>query len=156
MAFPGRNPRVASSTLWFPGEYLPVVNLIKQNSEANDIIYSHFSNVSVSLADLSGRATSNGLFPDVKPLREFDPISVAKIFIVVKYGNLPWLERVVKEYNLAKVAETQLFIVYKNPLSKMKLAPKTASLPFWGIILLFLLFFFLYYFSAFRRRFFLT
>jgi hypothetical protein len=159
MAFPDRNPRVASSTLWFAGEYLPVVNLIKQNSEANDIIYSHFSNVSVSLADLSGRATSNGLFPDVKPLREFDPISVAKIFIVVKYGNLPWLESIVRKYNLAKVAETQLFIVYKNPIARAQFTRKTASLPFWGIILLFLLLVFTYYFSAIpnnRRRFSLT
>lgn len=156
MAFPERNPRVASSSLWFPNQYLPVANLIRQNSEPDDIIYSNFSNVSVCLAELSGRATSNGLFPDVMPSHEFDPISVTKIFIAVKYGKSPGPQELAKKYNLVKIAETRLFIIYKNPASNAKFVRRKAFLPFWGIILLGLAFGKLYYFRAFRRRFSLT
>lgn len=133
---PERNKRAASSTLWFPNEYIPAADLIRRNSEPDDIIYSSFGNVSVCFASLSGRATSNGLLPDVSPLNYFDPISVSKIIITQRTDDPEWVGSLIKKHNLIRIGENKLFVLYKNPSCYVKARIRKTLISFGMIILI--------------------
>lgn len=130
MVFAGNNERASSKTLWFPDVYLPTAALIKQNSEDGDIIYSSSHIISVCLASISERATANSIFPEIGPSREFNPISVSRIFIALKDDKPDWVRYVVNKYNLIKIGENKAFVLYKNPKPNAKIDIKKASLPF--------------------------
>lgn len=135
MLFPDRNKRFNSSTLWFPDIYLPASALIRQNSEADDIIYCKLANVNVALAGISNRVSANGLFPEIGPLHKFDPISVSKIFVAPKSDDPQELKYIVNKYNLVKIGEDNLFVIYSNPYPYGKANIRKASVSF-GMILL--------------------
>ncbi len=134
LIFPDFNKRVASSTLWFPNEYIPTALLIQHNSEVDDIIYCNLPNVGVCLASLSGRATANGLLPEVDNYNGFNPLSKSKIIILTQISDPQWQGSIVNSHRLIKIGENKLFIIYKNPFCNVKVNIRRALLPF-GIIL---------------------
>jgi len=121
-------------TIWFPQEYLSAAALIKKNSEDNDIVYSSLDISGMTLASISGRATANALFPEIGPLRRFNPIKAAKIIVFVKDDKVDLLNRIVDNYKLIKIGENKIFILYKNLSCNTKIDLKRASLPFWAIL----------------------
>jgi len=136
LILPQRNKRAASSTLWFPNEYIPGADLIRGNSESDDIIYNSFANVSVCFASISGRATANGLLPDVPGLSDFDPIAVSKIIITQQTDDPEWVERLIDKYKLIRIGENKLFVFYKNPSCYAKIQIRKPLLSFGMIILI--------------------
>lgn len=140
MIFVGNNPRVASRIVWFPEEFLSAAKIIKENSQGDDIIFSPLSNVSVCLGGLSGRASSNGLFPEIIPKQYFDPYSAAKIILAFKSDDPQLLQGVVDRYRLEKIGDNKIFIVYKNDSTSSKLNVRKASVPFTAILFILCLF----------------
>jgi hypothetical protein len=101
---------------WFPNEYLSLAQLIKENSEAGDIVYSKLYLVGITAASISERPSANGLFPEIAPSGKFDPFLVAKLIVVPQDEDKEMFEAIVRNYHLQKVGENKLFIVYKNSL----------------------------------------
>jgi len=133
MMFPARNKRMASTSLWFAGDYLSAAEIIRNNSKDGDIIYATLRPVGVSLGGISGRATASALFPEIGPVKKFDPVEVSAIIITTRYDNPQWLSYIVGKYSLVKLGENKLFVLYKNPAPSVSVRIKKASLPFWLI-----------------------
>ena len=133
-----------ADTIWFPKEYISAAELIKDNSEDNDIIYSSLNIISVALASISGRSSANGLFPEIKPSRQFDPISVSRIIVFTQSDRPDMRTAIVDGYRLVKIGENRLFILYKNPLSQAKVDIRKVVFPFWAVFIIIAVFIFLY------------
>lgn len=134
MILPLHNNRTASTSLWQPEQYLSAAEAIKNNSQEQDIIYSNFHLVGVSLASISERPTANALFPEIGASSRFDPISVSKIIILTKDYDEHKTDRLTNKYNIIKIYENKLFIIYKNPYCNAKFNIKNSSFPLWAIL----------------------
>jgi len=133
--FPDWHKRISSTSLWYPDSYLPAVEVIKCNSSQDDIIFSNIPVAGVILASISGRATANALFPEIGSSKKFDPISVSKIIVFPK-DNYYQYRYLIDNYNLIKIGESKLFILYKNPFCQAKADIKKASVSFYTIALI--------------------
>jgi hypothetical protein len=132
---PNMNERIGVVNIPFSKEYLSAVELIKQNSQEKDIIYSSFNNVGVSLASISGRSTANALLSEIGPSERINPLSVSKIFIALKDESSQDLNLIMRKYNLVKLGENKLFIIYKNQNLTVSFKLRKPTLSF-GLILL--------------------
>lgn len=145
MLLPGSNARITSNTLWFPAQYLPAVKLIGENSRDSEIIYSDLNNIGVSLSSISGRGTANALFREMRTKMPFDPISSSRIIALSLVNDLKIIDSIVSRYGLIKLAENDIFILYKNPRPEARVVFNKASFSFilvYCAIAVFLLFFF--------------
>lgn len=133
MLLPGSNARITSTTLWFASQYLPAVRLIKENSAAYEIIYSDLNNIGVCLSSISGRATANALFREMRAKRPFDPFASSGIIALSLVNDLKSINSIVYYYGLIKLAENDIFILYKNPRPQSQINIKKALIPFWMI-----------------------
>jgi len=133
-----------ADTIWFPKEYISAAELIKDNSGDSDIIYSSFNIISVALASISGRSSANGLFPEIKPSRQFDPILASKIIVFTQSDRPDIRTALVDGYRLVKIGENRLFILYKNPLSQGRIDIRKAVFPFWAVFSIIVVFISLY------------
>ena len=133
--FPDMHQRVGAENFPLSDEQLSVAELIRQNSRESDIIYSNFNNIGVSLASISGRATANALLPEIGPSEKTNPLSASKIFIALKDESPQDLDLIMRKYNLVKLAENKLFIVYKTQGSIPGFKLRKPALSF-GMILL--------------------
>ncbi|TRZ94819.1 hypothetical protein D4R78_05675 [bacterium] len=140
MLFPERNKRLASTSLWFDREYLSAARIIKNNTDERDIIFANLFSVGTCLAGLSGRATANGMLPEVSAKEKFNPFLSSKIFIVGRGIEVDNVSYYVERYKLVKVGENKLFIFYKNPTCSVKLNIPKASVSFICIGLISLIF----------------
>ena len=123
-------------TIWFPKEYLPATDLIRNNSDADDIVYSTLNLSGVTLASLSGRATANALFPEIGPSRPFNPFLVSKIIVFIRQDSRKAVNRIISAYRLTTIGETKIFMIYKNPLCKYKMQRRHAQVPLRVLILI--------------------
>jgi len=133
MLLPGSNARIASTTLWFPTQYLPAIRLINENSTGQDIIYSDLNNIGVCLSSISGRATANALFREMRTKMPFNPFRDSKIIALSLVNDLKIINSIAYRYGLIKLAQNDIFILYKNPRSQAQVNVKKASIPFWMI-----------------------
>jgi hypothetical protein len=120
-------------TIWFPEEYLSASALIKENTDTDDIIYSTLNIVGIVLASISERPTANALLPEIGTPKKFDPVSVSKIIVFCQDDNSYTVNRIVNTYNLTKIGENKIFILYKNPSSHTKVNIKRATISFQAI-----------------------
>jgi len=120
-------------SIWFPQAYLSAADLIKDNSQPQEIIYSTINITGIILASISGRATANALFPEIKCSLAFDPLAAAKIIVFAQDDDSNTVAGIVSERKLVKIGENKLFILYQNPYANAKIKIKKAGLPF-GII----------------------
>ncbi len=142
---PGRNRRPATGEIWIPGAYLPIVDLIRLNTQQDSIIYATLHNVGMCLASISGRATANSLLPEIGPARSINPFLVARIIVFLNDDEPGWVRSQVERYRLNKIGQNKLFTVYDNPSSGARIEVKKASVSFGfivGVILAFLALFF--------------
>ena len=148
LLLPGSNERISSSLVWLPDEYMSLAQLIKNNSDEGDIIYSTLYLAGISVSSMSERPTANGLFPEIAPSRKFDPFLAAKMIVVPQDEDMERFNLTVRKYHLQKIGENKLFIVYKNFFSNTKIHPKKASVSFKTIYLILALFILLFLFAG--------
>jgi len=137
--FPVNNGRVASQSIWLEKYYLPVVKLIKENSEPGNILFSSVNIVGVCLAGISGRPTANYLLPEVASSQKFDPVADSKIIITLKDDDPSRVSSILRNYHLVKIGENDVLNVYKNPATKVKVRVKKAPVTFKFILAIFIL-----------------
>lgn len=121
------------SSVWFPREYLSAAALIKENSGQKDIFYSTLRFAGVAVAGISGRATADALFPEIGPLYPFDPFLNSKIIMFTRDDDAGLVSQLVSKYNLAKIGENKMFILYKNTSCGARALFRRAPVPFWLI-----------------------
>ncbi|MCM8797832.1 MAG: hypothetical protein NC923_08210 [Candidatus Omnitrophica bacterium] len=136
MFFAGFNKRLPTPSVWFPKIYLPAAELIKENSNEQDIIYSPHYIVGVCLAALSDRPTANRLLGEVDAALTFDPFITSKIVVFLKDDKPQEINKLIYFYNLIKIGENDAFIIYKNRLCKAKVSVTSAVFPFWAVLTL--------------------
>lgn len=127
------------SSLWFPGMYFPIVDIIKKNSSKEDIVYSGINFSGIILAALSGRASSNAIFPEVGPSIQIDPLSVAGIVILPKDLDEGFIEGIARKYKLFRLGENEYFRVFRSTSTSYKVKVPRASFSFGAIMFVFLL-----------------
>ena len=122
------------SSIWFPWLYLPAVDIIKANSNSEDIVYSNLNVAGLILSSLSQRATANALLPEIKPFPQVDPYSVSNIIVLPKDLDQEFINSISSKYNLIKVKESKYFSVFRNPAPVYRLKIRNAVLGFMVII----------------------
>ncbi len=111
-----------------------IVEIIKDNSDKDDIIYSDFNYAGGGLGAFSGRAISHTMFREIKPFKDSDPVACAKIIILFKEqdGFLGFKSiKLINRYKLEHIADTDLVSIYLNPSAegKRNIAPPVISTP---------------------------
>jgi len=119
-------------SIWFPDDYVRAASFIKDNSGNKDIIYCSINVLGPALASISGRATANALFPEIKPEGEYDPIAASRLIIFARDEDP---EKAATGYGLKKIGEDKLFIYFKNPVCGYSFNPLKAAFPFWEVFL---------------------
>jgi hypothetical protein len=127
------------SSIWYPWMYLPVVDIIKANSNSQDVVYSDINAAGMILSSLSQRATFNGMFAEIRPSERMDPFLVSNIIVLSKDSSEEYLNGLINKYNLIKVKESKYFLVLKNPAPVHKLKIIKAVFGFPAIISVFFL-----------------
>jgi len=124
--------RANELSIYFPRLFKDAADIIKKQTKDNDIIYCNEPYIGGLLFILTGRATSTAMLSEVKPFREFDPISSARIICWFRkpdiyYNKQP--ESIIKRYNLRMISQTEVLYIYKNPITLAKMQPVKAVLP---------------------------
>ena len=103
-------------SIYHAKRYGEIVSIVDKESQKDDILYSNNPFFAEAISVLTGRATSTGMFQEVKPLVPSDQIAVSRIIIWVKDPTNPFSEpiEVIKRYKLQKIADTDLSFIYRN------------------------------------------
>lgn len=131
-------------TMWLP-EYVPTARAIQDNSADDDIIYSSLNSAGMALAGISGRATVNALFPEIRPAGEVNAFLHAKIIVFTRLDDLKEIDRIADYYKLERFAENKMFILYKNGNSHTKVSAVKSPFPFALVLVMALVFSLLYW-----------
>lgn len=129
-----------NNTIYNKKLYGGLVEIIKANSLPDEIIYSDLEWGAGLLAIETSRATSTAMLKEVKPVRDFDPITYAKLIILFREKDgspNAQGEALAKKYRLSHLRDTELASIYINTHTKARrLIPKPLiTTPFLFIIL---------------------
>ena len=110
--------RTHSFSIWSAKTYNPVISLIRENTDRDDIIHSNIYSLGVMFSLLTKRPTASALFSEVRPFSDFDKVGVSGLIIHMKH-----LEEVkdaktldyFSQRNFELVEELPLFYIFKNP-----------------------------------------
>ena len=136
VVLPNLDRRIASQSLWFPADYLHISEIIQDNSNQQDIIYSDNQIAGLALASVSGRPTANALLPEIKPSRDFNPLLSSKIIVLTKNEDMNEQNTIAASLNLKKLGESGMFVAYNNPSCITRNDFKPSRLKFWLIYLI--------------------
>ena len=153
MVLPQLNERIPSISLWHSDVYPATAELIRKNSVEGEIVYSTFPIVGVCLSSISERPSANALLPEVNPFKRFDPLVSSKIIIFGQDDSPELIEHLANKYNLTKIGENKMFILYKNNQCNTKINIRKASVPFWCIWIAGYVFIIMLLWGNFRRKF---
>jgi len=121
-------------TFYHPRLIGEIVDMVKENSAPDDIIFSNFSYAGGMISSLSHRATSNAMLAEVMPFEVFDEIGAARLMIWFKEpsgGPLSGLDDAIQKYGLKKAGETEVAYLYINEQTRFKKEVTHASVPYW-------------------------
>ena len=122
MKFAHYNPQKATaleSSIYIKRYMEELSALIKASTRPDEIIYCNYSYVGGILYVFSGRAISDGMLNEVKPVYYSDPAASAALIVWIKNPEGvfdPELKRLIERLSLVKMAETELAYVYRNPV----------------------------------------
>jgi len=105
-------------SIYFSKFWKEIVDIVKINSQEDDIIYCNFPYSGGLISILSNRATSTAMLQEVKPFKYFDPIISSKLIIWIKDPEGVFdkkLSMAIDKYNLGKITETDIAYIYQNP-----------------------------------------
>lgn len=126
-------------TFYHPKLIGELVDMVKENSRPDDILFSNFRYAGGMISSLSHRATSNAMLAEVKPFRSFDEIGAARFVLWFKEptGEFPkGLNEAIQSYGLKKAGETEVAYLYINEKARFKKEVIPASVPYWACLAL--------------------
>ncbi len=132
LAFPLLKLKPLGDSMWLPQDYLPAAEFIRANSRPDQIIYSNLNAVGVILGGISGRATANALFPEIKPRDSFDPFAASRIIVITRDTPPGAVEAIVNRYKLKRFAANRLFTFYRNDSAAVNLVKGRVIVPSWA------------------------
>ncbi|MDD5681133.1 MAG: hypothetical protein PHI59_07820 [Candidatus Omnitrophica bacterium] len=103
-------------SIYHAKRYGEIASIVDKESRKDDILYSNNPFFVEVIGILTGRATSTGMFQEVRPFVSSDQIAVSRLVIWVKDPKNPSYEpiEVIKRYKLQKIIDTELSFIYKN------------------------------------------
>ncbi len=109
--------RTNELSIYLPKAFSPVIKVVKEQTESHELIASNFEYIAGFISVFSQRATTSAMLPEIRPFRDINPFRHAKLIIWLKDPERMLLEpeRLIKALELIKVAETDIFFIYKNP-----------------------------------------
>ena len=137
-----REQRANEYTIYHPKHYGPIVDIIRENSAQDDLIWFNLPYAGGLTALLADRATSSAMLAEVKPFEDFDPLASAKLVVWFKDpekpGPLRQRENVLRAYGFESLAETEWVYIDRNPAATAKKTVAPATVPSWMITILLL------------------
>jgi len=98
-----------------------VVEIVKSNSDKNDIIYCNIPFSAAMISVMAHRANSEAMLKEINPRVVSDPIANSKVIIWFKVdGPQNRLEQIIRKYHLREIAQTQIAYVYINDACQSK------------------------------------
>ncbi|MEW6009284.1 MAG: hypothetical protein AB1629_06600 [Candidatus Omnitrophota bacterium] len=152
--FPSKELRLRTNeiSIYLPKSFKPVFEVVLKETKPDDLIASNFEYLAGFISVFTNRPTTSGMLPEVKPFREINPFSYATLIIWLKDPDrITWQpEGLIRQFEWLKVAETDVFFIYKNPQARQMLNTALKKelnctgnpeifLPFWacaGILLI--------------------
>ena len=103
-------------SIYNPKRYEEVASIVDEKSGKDEMLYSNNPFFIGAIGAITGRATSTGMFQEVRPSVSFDPIAAARLIVWVKNPYDPSREPVamIERYKLQKIADTELSFIYRN------------------------------------------
>lgn len=127
-----RNFRAQGFSIFFPEDYAKIVEVVRANSDPDDILWTDFSYTAGILGILADRATSCAMLAEVKPYAQSNRLTDARIIVWFKDRNAkPTLEmeQAVGRHRLSLLKETDMAFVYQNPEGFLKRVVPKAVVP---------------------------
>lgn len=107
-----------------------LLTIIKSNTRADEIIYCNYNYIAGMLYAFSGRAISDGMLNEIKPIYYSDPAIMAALIVWIKNPEgvfEPELKSLIDRLSLVKIAETKFAYLYRNPVViAHKIVPRPA------------------------------
>ncbi len=130
------------NSLFYPRYYLPLANVIINNTNNNDIITSNIKPAAQIFSAITNRPVSCSVFGEVKGFKRFSRYGVAKVIVWVRpdYKELAYWT---KKLRLVPIYENSIAIILLNH-SYSKAVPIKAEVSFKMIILYAVSFFFIF------------
>lgn len=96
--------------------YGEMVSVVTRNSADDEILFSNNPFFVGVVGAITGRATSTGMFQEVKPLVIFDRIAAARLIVWARDSENLTQEpvEIIEKYKLEKIADTELSFIYRN------------------------------------------
>jgi len=131
-----RVDRSNAVTFYYPHLMDPLVEIIKQQTRADELIGSNMAATAGMLSALSGRATATGMLSEVRSARDtaLAALRQAHVIVWLKGGaapGLPPLAEVQRAWRLSLVAETELAYVLRNPQAGAGRTVTPVAVPLW-------------------------
>ncbi|MDD5454705.1 MAG: hypothetical protein PHW62_04320 [Candidatus Ratteibacteria bacterium] len=112
------NERTHSFSIWSAKTYNPVIAIIKEDTDKDDVIYSNMYSLGVMFSLLSERPTASALFSEVNPFLDFDRVAVSKLVIHLKDLD-PQKDSEILDYfsqrGFELIGDLPIFYIFKNP-----------------------------------------
>ena len=131
-----------------------VVNVIKSNTQKDEIIYCNLSYAAGMFSVFSDRATSVAMVSEIKPFQYLDQIAQARLVIWLKDERgafPPALKEAILRYNLEPLSQTQIAYIYKNNNALAKVRITKAIIPLYVINLILFTIFLLVIYDLLRK-----
>jgi hypothetical protein len=103
------------NSIWYPWMYLPIVDIIKANSNSQDIVYSNLDTAGLILSSLAQRATANGLLLETRSFQRMDYFSFSNIIVLPNDLDQELINSLSNKYHLIKINKNKYFSVFRNP-----------------------------------------
>ena len=131
------------TSLFYPQRYLPILKIVNEHTRPDDIITSNLRVSSQIFSALSDRPSSHSMLGEVRQFRDVSPYSFAKIIIWIK-PVFPYLESLRNRFNLINIYESDIALIFLNPLYSITFVPIKSKLNFVFITILSLFFLFIF------------
>ncbi|MFH1768832.1 MAG: hypothetical protein ABH858_06705 [Candidatus Omnitrophota bacterium] len=125
------------NSLFFPNYYDPIVEVIKRNTQKDDIIVSNLGIASRIFSALSNRPVAASMLGEVKEFSRFEPYPAAKLIVWLKPKDEEfyyWRHKL----NLAEIYQNEIAYVFINPFYTAAAVPLKAKLSFAAIDFIFM------------------
>ncbi|MBU2540402.1 MAG: glycosyltransferase family 39 protein [Candidatus Omnitrophica bacterium] len=130
--------RTNEISIYLPKTFSPVIDVVEDQTNQDELIASNFEYLAGFISVFSQRATTSAMLPEIMPFRDINPFKHAKLIIWLKDPDRLTIEpeRLIEGLDLVKVAETEIFFIYKNPQANFKQKDSQRSIAYGVCIVL--------------------
>jgi hypothetical protein len=110
--------RSNSYSVFFEDHYEEIAEVIREHSGPDDLLWSDFSYLAGILSAMTGRATTTGMLPEVRPYEKRDAMADARLLVWLKTADgkpHPRMAATAGKRGWKLLKETDMAFVFENP-----------------------------------------